>query len=163
AGRTVILFNTTDDPNNPVELARTTTDAKGFYRFDNFDELLVGKYRVQEVVPAGWRGTTPTSVDFAVTRGDVNKTVNFGNKRTFSSVSALSASSPVFLAPDSTSAGTPTASTQADLPIANDPAAPADATQASTTPAPADMADSKLILDPPTRASWDLFGLSFDL
>src|SRR5262249_49270120 len=75
AGRTVILFNTTDDPAG-VELARTTTDSQGRYQFDNFDELLVGKYRVQEVVPAGWRGTTPTTVDFAVTKGGTNLTIN---------------------------------------------------------------------------------------
>ena len=90
AGRTVILFNTTEDSAGE-EIARTTTDSQGKYRFDNFDDLLVGKYRVQEVVPNGWKGTTPTTVNFAVTKGDTNKTVNFGNKKVSFSGSSLSA------------------------------------------------------------------------
>ena len=104
-GATVILFNTTEDAEGE-ELARTRTDSNGNYRFDNFDGLLVGTYRVEVVVPSGWKATTPTDVDFSISRGDINRTVNFGLKRSgfgSSMVAAPGGSGSMFLAPESSS------------------------------------------------------------
>jgi peroxidase len=62
------------------ERVTVRTDAQGNYRFDVFNGLGVGDWRVRLVdVPPG-QSTTPDIVNVSITRGDVHLQVNFGMK-----------------------------------------------------------------------------------
>src|SRR5262249_41282680 len=73
-GRTVQLF---DD--NGTLLATTTTGVGGHYKFDNSDDLGPGTFQVREVVPFGWKLTSPLPDDIEITRGMSVLGVDFGN------------------------------------------------------------------------------------
>ena len=151
-GRTVILLNTTENAAGE-EIARTTTDRNGNYRFDNFDGLLVGTYRVQVVVPSGFHGTTPTAVSFSVTKGDTNRTVNFGLKRGWTGslamapLNGVSGAGASFLAPQLASPVAPAGSTDPELPTTGSRSVlppPAEATTVAADPTKDDEDDQAL-------------------
>ena len=60
-------------------LATTVTDARGHYRFDNFNGIEgTGNYNVRLVVPSGLRQTSASPATILISRGDVNVSgVNF--------------------------------------------------------------------------------------
>jgi peroxidase len=89
AGRTVKLFNTTEEV--PVLLATAVTNANGRYRFDYFDGLLVGNYQVVEEVPAGWVATSANPRDVNIPRGETFLDVDFGNVRVTRSAAGAAA------------------------------------------------------------------------
>lgn len=77
AGVTIFLDTNADDILNNGE-SSTVTASNGVY---SFDEVEPGPYSVREVVPAGWRQTTPNPAIVTVpTRGDVDGG-DFGNFR----------------------------------------------------------------------------------
>jgi hypothetical protein len=68
------------DPTGTV-IAQTTTDANGFYSFDNLNAALQPgvAYRVVEVLPAGVYQTTADPPVLTFTRGETFSHVDFGN------------------------------------------------------------------------------------
>jgi hypothetical protein len=64
--------------NSGAVIATDTTDANGFYRFDQFDIKGTGNFTVTVLPPSGLPPTTPTSVNVLISRGDINARVNFG-------------------------------------------------------------------------------------
>lgn len=74
-GRTVELVNV----NTGEVVATTTTNVRGQYRFDVLDGLTTGQFQVREVLPEGWRITSPPRI-INITRGDTFvRNVNIGN------------------------------------------------------------------------------------
>lgn len=78
SGRIIQLIDAED---NSV-IQTTTTNTAGSFRFDVYNGLGPGAYRIREVLPSGWVFTTPPSPVFAITRGDMNFQVMVGNART---------------------------------------------------------------------------------
>lgn len=66
AGVTINLV----DADTGETVSSTTTNARGEYKFDASNDLRTGRYRVEEVLPAGTRQTTPTGKIYAITGGD---------------------------------------------------------------------------------------------
>ena len=171
-GVTVVLFNTTEDPDGEG-LARVRTDSNGNYRFDNFDGLLVGNYRVDVVVPSGFRATTDDDVNFSSTKGDTHRTVNFGLKR--SGFGAASNSTSGVNAPESGGAllflAPASAAPSGSIGLSASPASPlpaillqptlppAGATGTSSTKTTDTEGDRLVLLPPPSDPAPDLFGL----
>jgi peroxidase len=75
--------------NVPVQLfddegalvATTKTDRNGAYQFTEYDGIGTGQYHIQTLLPKGYTQTTPVPSVLAVTRGDTNLHVNFGDYR----------------------------------------------------------------------------------
>src|SRR5439155_17385854 len=104
-------------------IATDTTDANGFYRFNQFDIKGTGDFTVSVVVPSGFIGTTPTSVDVLISRGDINARVNFGVDANWSGSAATGGAS------GASGAAASSASAPADgqAPVADDGRAAVDA------------------------------------
>jgi hypothetical protein len=75
-GVTVLLK---DDSGSLVATART--NANGFYQYTNLNGLGTGSYTVVLVLPSGSVSTTTNPVSVSISRGGVNKDVDFGVDR----------------------------------------------------------------------------------
>src|SRR5262249_8537047 len=81
SGRVMQLFDV-NEPDAPVLVAQTTTNANGFCRFNVFDGLRVGNFQVKELLPSGWVATTANPRNVNIPRGETFRDVDFGNART---------------------------------------------------------------------------------
>ncbi len=125
ASWTIILRNATTG----AEVARTTTDADGSYKFSYIDP---GIYTVEEVLQPGWSQTKPVPIPpgtYTVTLSGTDVTnLDFGNNQ------KLTPTPTPTPTPIATSTATVTATTPA--PTTPAPTTPAPTTPAPTTPAP---------------------------
>jgi hypothetical protein len=69
-----------EDPATGAVLLTTRTDSNGRYAFTVFTGLSTGQFQVREIPRNNWGLTTANPVLVAVTKGDDNVVVNFGNK-----------------------------------------------------------------------------------
>ncbi len=86
SGFTVQLL---DDGGSVLDTARTNSN--GFYQFNNFNGMGTGNYSVAVVLPSGYASTTTNPVAFLISRGGINKDVDFGVARTIRTAVATTA------------------------------------------------------------------------
>ncbi len=81
-------------------VATATTGPRGEFRFGVADGLRTGRYTVEELVPAGATGTTPTVRAVSLTGGDQSAVADFGSVRVGATPPRPAPAAPRSVAPD---------------------------------------------------------------